>query len=200
MYLFFFAKKKNGVLSVNSLCCFILVRECVINIFSLYFFVVWVGTETSNGITRFYLVHLVHVFKNWKLLFENICGNTCGWKNTWKYEKYCLKTKNSCLKTQTKHPIINIASSFKEGGKPGCSHSGPQCYSCWHRDGLAWRDSSLRVWCNPNGCCVIVVFCFFLFCLFYGSGSQKKKKDSLFLLLSGWPLAYANAEVSCNLK
>ena len=26
-------------------------------------------------------VHLVHMFKNWKLLFENIYENTCGWKN-----------------------------------------------------------------------------------------------------------------------
>ena len=23
-------------------------------------------------------VRLVHMFKNWKLLFKNICGNTCG--------------------------------------------------------------------------------------------------------------------------
>ena len=48
---------------------------------------------------------LVYVFKNWKLLFENFCGNTCGWKNVWKCVKYCLKTENSCLKTQTKHPL-----------------------------------------------------------------------------------------------
>ena len=26
-------------------------------------------------------VRLVHVFKNWKLLFENLCKNTSGWKN-----------------------------------------------------------------------------------------------------------------------
>ena len=49
---------------------------------------------------------LVHVFKNWKLLFENICGNTCGWKNALKCVKCCLKTENSCLKTQTKHPLV----------------------------------------------------------------------------------------------
>ena len=48
---------------------------------------------------------LVHVFKNWKLLFENICGNTCGWKSALKCVKCCLKTKNGCLKTQTKHPL-----------------------------------------------------------------------------------------------
>ena len=50
-------------------------------------------------------VRLVYVFKNWKLLFENICGNTCGWKSTLKYVKYCLKIENSCLKAQTKHPL-----------------------------------------------------------------------------------------------
>ena len=47
---------------------------------------------------------LVYVFKNWKLLFENICGNTCGWKSALKYVKCCLKTENGCLKTLTKHP------------------------------------------------------------------------------------------------
>ena len=41
---------------------------------------------------------LVCVFKNWKLLFKNICGNTCGWKSTLKYVKCCLKTENCCLK------------------------------------------------------------------------------------------------------
>ena len=44
-------------------------------------------------------VRLVHVFKNWKLLFENFCENTCGWKSMWKCVKCCLKTKNCCLKT-----------------------------------------------------------------------------------------------------
>ena len=48
---------------------------------------------------------LVYVFKNWKLLFENIYGNTYGWKNVLKYVKCCLKTENGCLKTQTKHPL-----------------------------------------------------------------------------------------------
>ena len=47
---------------------------------------------------------LVHVFKNWKLLFENICRNPCGWKSALKCVKCCLKTENGCLKTQTKHP------------------------------------------------------------------------------------------------
>ena len=42
---------------------------------------------------------LVCVFKNWKLLFKNICENTCGWKSVLKYVKHCLKTKNCCLKT-----------------------------------------------------------------------------------------------------
>ena len=50
-------------------------------------------------------VRLVCVFKNWKSLFKNICENTCGWKSTLKCVKCCLKTENSCLKTQTKHPL-----------------------------------------------------------------------------------------------
>ena len=49
---------------------------------------------------------MVHVFKNWKLLFENFYGNTCGWKSVLKYVKCCLKTENCCLKTLTKHPLI----------------------------------------------------------------------------------------------
>ena len=48
---------------------------------------------------------LIHVFKNWKLLFENICGNTCGWKSALKCVKCCLKNENGCLKIQTKHPL-----------------------------------------------------------------------------------------------
>ena len=51
------------------------------------------------------MARLVYVFKNWKLLFENIFGNTCGRKSTLKCVKYCLKTENGCLKTQTKHPL-----------------------------------------------------------------------------------------------
>ena len=51
---------------------------------------------------------LVHVFKNWKLLFENICENTCGWKSALKYVKCCLKTENCCLKIQTKRPLNNL--------------------------------------------------------------------------------------------
>ena len=46
---------------------------------------------------------LVCVFKNWKLLFKNTCGNTCGWKSILKCVKCYLKTENGCLKTQTKH-------------------------------------------------------------------------------------------------
>ena len=36
---------------------------------------------------------LVNVFKNWKLLFKNMCGNTCEWKSAWKYVwmKKCVK-------------------------------------------------------------------------------------------------------------
>ena len=48
---------------------------------------------------------LVYVFKNWKLLFKNIYGNTCRWKSVLKWVKCCLKTENGCLKTQTKHPL-----------------------------------------------------------------------------------------------
>ena len=54
-----------------------------------------------------YRARLVCVFKNWKLLFKNICGNTCGWKSVLKCVKCCLKTKNSCLKTQIKHLLSN---------------------------------------------------------------------------------------------
>ena len=50
-------------------------------------------------------VRLVCMFKNWKLLFKNICENTCGWKSVLKCIKYCLKTENGCLKTQIKHPL-----------------------------------------------------------------------------------------------
>ena len=50
-------------------------------------------------------VRLVRVFKNWKLLFKKIYGNTCGWKSVLKCVKCCLKTENDCLKTQTKHPL-----------------------------------------------------------------------------------------------
>ena len=24
---------------------------------------------------------LVHILKNWKYVFENMCGNICGWKS-----------------------------------------------------------------------------------------------------------------------
>ena len=64
---------------------------------------------------------LVHVFKNWKLLFENICGNTCGWKNVLKCVKCCLKTENGCLKTQTKHPPnFRVFGCVRVGGGEGC--------------------------------------------------------------------------------
>ena len=58
--------------------------------------------STNNECVR---ACLVCVFKNWKLLFKKICGNTCVWKSMLKYVKYCLKTENDCLKTQTKHPL-----------------------------------------------------------------------------------------------
>ena len=57
---------------------------------------------------------MVYVFKNWKLLFENICGNMCEWKSALKCVKYCLKTKNGCLKIQTKHPLSLWADKEEE--------------------------------------------------------------------------------------
>ena len=62
----------------------------------------------------FWLVvtRLVCVFKNWKLLFKNIYGNTCGWKSVLKCVKCCLKTENGCLKTQTKHPLSFLKKRF----------------------------------------------------------------------------------------
>ena len=56
-------------------------------------------------ILKKFRVRLVHVFKNWKLLFKNFYENTCGWKSMWKYVKYHLKTENYCLETLTKHPL-----------------------------------------------------------------------------------------------
>ena len=50
--------------------------------------------------------------KNWKLLFANICENTCGWKSVWKYVKCCLKNKNCCLKIQTKHSLCVFKKDF----------------------------------------------------------------------------------------
>ena len=61
----------------------------------------------------YHRARLVHVFKNWKLLFENICGNTCGWKSTLKCVKWCLKIKNYCLKTQTKYPHTDQKTDIK---------------------------------------------------------------------------------------
>ena len=42
------------------------------------------------------------------MLFENIYENTCGWKSALKCVKYCLKTENGCLRSQTKHPITAL--------------------------------------------------------------------------------------------
>ena len=65
------------------------------------FFLTHTHTHQHNHICKL-RARLVYVFKNWKLLFENICENMCGWKNTLKCVKYCLKIENDCLKTQTK--------------------------------------------------------------------------------------------------
>ena len=72
---------------------------CRFSFMGLFFFF-----EQNNGVVK---ARLVCVFKNWKLLFKNIYGNTCGWKSVLKYVKCCLKTENGCLKTQTKHPLRN---------------------------------------------------------------------------------------------
>ena len=47
------------------------------------------------------------------MLFENIYGNTCGWKSTLKCIKWCLKIKDYCLKTQTKHPHTDQKTDIK---------------------------------------------------------------------------------------
>ena len=39
-------------------------------------------------------------------MLENFYKNTCEWKSTLKCVKYCLKTENSYLKTQTEHPLV----------------------------------------------------------------------------------------------
>ena len=63
------------------------------------------ASTNTKTLSEDHFSNLVHVFKNWKLLFENFCGNTCGWKSVLKYVKCCLKTKNDCSKIQTKHPL-----------------------------------------------------------------------------------------------
>ena len=55
-------------------------------------------------------IRLVHVFKNWKLLFENIYENTCRWRCVWECVKCCLKTENGYLKTQIKLPWASFMS------------------------------------------------------------------------------------------
>ena len=59
----------------------------------------WKPLEKRIHFSKIYRARLVCVFKNWKLLFKNICGNTCGWKSALKCVKCCLKTENCCLKT-----------------------------------------------------------------------------------------------------
>ena len=69
------------------------------------------GTTIINGHLKkceYFTTRLVYVFKNWKLLFKNIYKNTYRWKNVWKYVKCYLKTKNDCLKIQTKHPLCDF--------------------------------------------------------------------------------------------
>ena len=79
-----------------------LVNNFHLNIFKQVFLFLW---RTLFNESRF-MTRLVCMFKNWKLLFKNIFENMCGWKSMLKYIKCCLKTENSCLKTQIKHPLI----------------------------------------------------------------------------------------------
>ena len=65
-----------------------------------------------NNLAKPLKARLVCVFKNWKLLFKNICGSTCGWKSVLKCVKCCLKTENGYLKIQTKHPLKLAGFSF----------------------------------------------------------------------------------------
>ena len=98
----------------------------------------WVGRVTCVAFQKF-RVRLVHVFKNWKLLFENICGNTCGWKSALKCVKCCLKTENSCLKSQTKHPLNDYSMVL-------VSRSLHYCH--WTSKSMSWwfdKSSSLRL-------------------------------------------------------
>ena len=71
-----------------------------------------VSIALSILLFRILRARLVHVFKNWKLLFKNFCGNTCGWKSVLKNVKCCLKTENYCLKTLTKHPLSFLYALF----------------------------------------------------------------------------------------
>ena len=80
-----------------------------VNFFFFFFFFWWVKI-----VIQILRARLVHVFKNWKLLFENIFENTCGWKSTLKYVKCCLKTENCYLKSQTKHPLSELMSPFHD--------------------------------------------------------------------------------------
>ena len=74
--------------------------------------------KTYFHILEWYKARLVHVFKNWKLLFENICENMCGWKSALKCVKCCLKTQTKhfhrFLKT-TKGPIFRIKKTKLNG-------------------------------------------------------------------------------------
>ena len=80
----------------------------IASFFSFFFFKLFSSKDEFHvKLNEFnmFRARLVHMFKNWKLLFENTCENTCGWKSIWKYVECCLKTKNGCLKIQTKHPL-----------------------------------------------------------------------------------------------
>ena len=78
------------------------------------------GNQDDFSFYKKISARLVCVFKNWKLLSKNICGNTCGWKSVLKCVKYCLKTENGCLKIQTKHPVSHWTMQCTESSKIIC--------------------------------------------------------------------------------
>ena len=64
----------NSIMDLsNSNLCAQILSSNLSQSYSMY-----VGLEKNRAWFR---VRLVYVFKNWKLLFENICENTCEWKS-----------------------------------------------------------------------------------------------------------------------
>ena len=77
----------------------------------------------KNHPSKILRAYLVQVFKNWKLLFKNFCGNICNWKNLWKCIKCCLKTEKGCLKTQTKYLLTDFL-EWERRSEGHVTHSG----------------------------------------------------------------------------
>ena len=81
------------------------------------------------------------------MLFKNICRNTCGWKSALKCVKCCLKTKNGCLKSLTKHPLNHS----KPQQKTANNHSAPyKAYLAPTKRSLEnksyWNSSRKPIW------------------------------------------------------